>query len=68
MMPSGILPTVMGHSTGHTPCMNKAPSKFSGARFREVPDPFLPVWQIGLRGVGFAGCETAFELLLPRIP
>lgn len=45
----------------------KAPSKFSGARFRQVPDPFLPVWQIWLRGVGLAGCETEFEFHLPRI-
>jgi hypothetical protein len=53
--------------TTHDHGGGKAPSKFSGARFRELPDPFLPVWQIWLRGVGLAGCETEFEFHLPRI-
>lgn len=53
--------------TTHDHGGGKAPSKFIGARFRQVPDPFLPVWQVWLRGVGFAGCETEFEFHLPRI-
>ncbi|MFO0650374.1 MAG: hypothetical protein U0326_29390 [Polyangiales bacterium] len=53
--------------TTHDHGGGKAPSKFSGARFRQLPDPFLPVWQIWLRGVGFAACEMEFEFHLPRI-